>query len=190
MFSRIVFVNAGHDGAVDPGALGAMSTEAGLMMLFAEELQAALIARAYQVLMSRSGPDASNYDLAYVCELANNSGAGLFISLHANSFASPSAHGFEVWTSPGPTKADLFADLIVRNVQAFAPELTIRADKSDGDDDKEGNLYVLTHTLMPAVLIEIAFISNPQEEMWMNDPTFRARVIEAICAAVDQFAGF
>jgi N-acetylmuramoyl-L-alanine amidase len=44
------------------------------------------------------------------------------------------------------------------------PTLPVRGDWSDGDVDKEAGLYVLNNTDAPAVLVELAFISNPKEE--------------------------
>ena len=40
---------------------------------------------------------------------------------------------------------------------------------------------------MPAVLVEIAFLSNPEEDILVQDPLFRARVIEGIVSAVKRF---
>ena len=40
---------------------------------------------------------------------------------------------------------------------------------------------------MPAVLVEVAFISNPKEEAKLNDPAFRARVADAITQGVRRY---
>ncbi len=52
---------------------------------------------------------------------------------------------------------------------------------------KQAGLLVLRGLNMPAVLVEIAFLSNPEEDILVQDPLFRARVIEGIVSAVKRF---
>ncbi|MBN1165297.1 MAG: N-acetylmuramoyl-L-alanine amidase [Candidatus Krumholzibacteriota bacterium] len=52
---------------------------------------------------------------------------------------------------------------------------------------KQAGLLVLKSLKMPAVLIEVAFLSNPQEERLLQDSTFRRQVVEGIVAAVRRF---
>lgn len=52
---------------------------------------------------------------------------------------------------------------------------------------KRAPFYVLTGAVMPAVLIETAFISNPAEEKWLEDPKYQETIADAVSAAV---AGF
>lgn len=64
----------------------------------------------------------------------------------------------------GQTRADRLAMLIMSQMAGEFPILPVRGDWSDGDVDKEAGLYVLQNTVAPAVLVELAFISNPNEE--------------------------
>ncbi len=41
--------------------------------------------------------------------------------------------------------------------------------------------------MMPAVLVEVGFISNPQEESKLGSSSYRASVVEALAAAVEEF---
>jgi N-acetylmuramoyl-L-alanine amidase len=55
---------------------------------------------------------------------------------------------------------------------------------------KQAPFVVLRGAAMPAVLVEVAFISNPKEEAKLNDPVFRAKVADAITLGVRRyFAG-
>jgi N-acetylmuramoyl-L-alanine amidase len=100
-------------------------------------------------------------DLTARAELANSLEADLFVSVHCNAFSDPTVHGFEIFTSPGQTKADRFADAIYQAMQQRFPSLNMRHDNKDGDKDKESPLAVLMQTKMPAVLLEMEFMSNP-----------------------------
>jgi N-acetylmuramoyl-L-alanine amidase len=46
---------------------------------------------------------------------------------------------------------------------------------------------VLMGAMMPAVLVEVGFISNPDEEERLRDPSYHARAVSAMAAAVEEF---
>ena len=46
---------------------------------------------------------------------------------------------------------------------------------------QEGNLYVLRHSNMPAVLVELGFISNPNEERVLQSPSNTRRLCKSHC---------
>jgi N-acetylmuramoyl-L-alanine amidase len=104
-------------------------------------------------------------------KMAQKFKADLFISLHMNSAENPLARGFEVWTSVGKTRADEIATSIFENIADEFPSRKPRADWSDGDPDKERNYYVLRETKMPAVLVELGFICNNEEAIWLTKPS-------------------
>jgi N-acetylmuramoyl-L-alanine amidase len=73
-----------------------------------------------------------------------------------------------VWTSPGQTLADQAAECLINAFSAAFPRRLLRRDFSDGDQDKESNFRVLTGTLGPAVLVELGFLTNPEEAAWLK----------------------
>jgi N-acetylmuramoyl-L-alanine amidase len=52
---------------------------------------------------------------------------------------------------------------------------------------KQAPFIVLRGAAMPAVLVEVAFISNPKEEAKLKDPAFRAKVADAITLGVRRY---
>jgi len=52
---------------------------------------------------------------------------------------------------------------------------------------KQAPFRVLMGAAMPAVLIEFGFLSNPQEEAKLNDPAYRARLVDAVVRAVSRY---
>jgi N-acetylmuramoyl-L-alanine amidase len=53
---------------------------------------------------------------------------------------------------------------------------------------KQAGFYVLRGAYMPAVLVEVAFISNPGEEQLLQSLDFRYQTAQAIVAAVEEFS--
>jgi len=52
---------------------------------------------------------------------------------------------------------------------------------------KQSSLYVLWNTAMPSVLVEIGYLSNPQEEKELNDPDVQAYIASGIYRAVKEY---
>ena len=166
-------INGGH-GPTDPGAIGPKGLE--------ERDVAKAVALAVCDLLTAAGHEAQfvqSDDLQEICDLSNAWESDAFISIHCNGFSNPAANGFEVWTSPGQTAADQIAESIFSAYQA-AIGLAPRTDTSDGDSDKEGHLYVVMRTECPAVLVELAFITNPHEETLLASPDWQQQAAQAI----------
>jgi N-acetylmuramoyl-L-alanine amidase len=63
----------------------------------------------------------------------------------------------------------------------------MRTDRTDGDYDKEARFYVLTRTVMPAVLIEHLFFDNYQDARLLMDPETVDRFAEAQVRTIIDF---
>lgn len=91
----------------------------------------------------------------------------IYVSIHVNAASSDgkwhNATGWEIYTSPGETKADYLATCIYEAAKYNLKDKRMRIDLSDGDPDKEANLYVLKHTNCPAVLTENFFMDTKSD---------------------------
>lgn len=182
MIIEKVCLDAGHGGD-DCGAVGPTGlTEAQVVLEMCKYIRRGLLDSGIEVLCVRSTD--KFVSLRGRCDMANDWGADLLLSIHANAFANPQAHGYEVWTSVGQTLADPIAERIFDSIGVAFPNLTPRFDKSDGDSDREAGFAVLTGSVMAAVLVETAFISNAIEERWLRDVGWRMRMCGAIVSAV------
>ncbi len=179
-----VCLDAGH-GGYDPGAVGPSGLKEkdvtlDVVLRVGKYLQQAGIEVVYtrtsdQVLWSASK------DLQARCDIANQSGADLFISVHCNSFSNPQAAGTETYSLSTTGNGRKVAEFIQAELIS-ALNLTNRGLKT-------ANYYVLKRTSMPAALTEVAFISNPREEALLRDPAFRDRAALAITKGIAKYFG-
>ena len=91
----------------------------------------------------------------------------IYISIHVNGAGNGSqwmqGTGWECWTSLGKTKSDELAEYLYKSAKINLGNKKIRTDMSDGDSDKESNLYVLKNTNCTAVLTENFFQDNKDD---------------------------
>lgn len=107
----------------------------------------------------------------------------ILISIHANAGGGT---GFEVFTSPGDTQADIYATKIIETIKDIFPEEKVRCDYSDGDADKEEWLYLLKYTQCPAILTENLFMDNETDCRKLMDDDFRERLADAYTDAINR----
>ncbi|UJW59213.1 N-acetylmuramoyl-L-alanine amidase [Bacillus sp. A116_S68] len=157
---KTIFVDAGHGGS-DPGAIVDDISEKDIALDVSLKLQSALENEGATVVMSRT--EDSYIEVGERADMANTSGADLFISVHANAFTSSSVNGSEVFYS-SQTHADNSRQLAQAIQSQFVNGLN-RADRGVVDR----NLTVITELDMPGILIEPGFMSNDSDlDMLLN----------------------
>lgn len=160
MATKIVHLDAGHGGK-DPGACANGLQEKDITLAITLKIGKILERHGVKVCYSRTTD--KYLSLTERAELSNKNNADAFVSIHTNSFTSPSARGLEVWTSRGQTKGDILATYVGEELIKAFPNVPFRKDMSDGDLDKESNFTVLVKTKAPACLCELGFISNKED---------------------------
>ncbi|MBQ8402334.1 MAG: N-acetylmuramoyl-L-alanine amidase, partial [Clostridia bacterium] len=111
---------------------------------------------------------------------ANAWGADYFVSLHTNASTNPNAGGSEAYVFRTGSVASALAEDILEQLR-YATGLPTRGVFA------RPTLYVLRRTRMPAVLVEMGFISNPYEASLMaNQPgLFANGIANGILAYLD-----
>ena len=126
-------------------------------------------------------PETFDVSLEERCKRANLwydrcNGNWVVVSIHANAGGGT---GFEVYTSPGQTKADPIATKLIEQLQKDFPEIKMRKDMADGDPDKEAGFYILKHTKAPAILAENLFMDNEADCQLLMAEDFRDKLADS-----------
>ena len=110
----------------------------------------------------------------------------ILISVHVNAAGQGGewlkAKGWEAWTSVGKTNADDLASCLYE--AAGAAGFKLRKDETDGDPDKEGHLYILKHTLCPAVLTENLFQDNKEDVDYLLSEVGKQTIVNLHVAGI------
>jgi N-acetylmuramoyl-L-alanine amidase len=189
-----IVIDPGHGGP-DPGAIGAsrLTREKDNTLAVSLALAELLNAQGAIVELTRTtdvSPAGDNYlsgdiktDLQPRIDLANNLKADLFISIHNNAFTA-SSHGTETYYSADNPQAVASEEL----AQAVQSSLVRKLGLYDRGI-KEAAFWVIKYTKMPAILIELAFISNPNEEILLSSPDFQIKAAQGIYEGILQYRG-
>lgn len=178
--AKKVMIDPGH-GGTDPGAIGPSGVkEKDVTLAVAKKLNKLITTTTKaNTLLTRNSD--TTLKLADRTRTANNANADYYISIHCNAANSPEAHGTETYYYATSNTGRHLAETVQAKVVS-ATGLTNRGIKT-------GNFYVLRKTQMPAILIELAFISNPNEEKLLKSSSFQNTCAEAILEGLQEVTG-
>ncbi len=178
-----IFIDAGH-GGTNPGAVGNDVIEANVNLSVARQLAADLRSMGYEVMEYRTSNDENVIspvasDLLKRAAMANQWGANYFISIHTNSSVNPAASGFETYVYRLGSPAAQLAESIQKSV------VSIMGVKDNGI--RQANFSVLRNTDMPAVLVELGYLSNPTEALNLNSSAWQSKMANAIAQGINSY---
>ncbi len=170
-----IMLDPGHGGK-DPGAVAANGLQEKdvalqVVLLLEEELEE----RGHQVVLTRRSD--IFIPLERRAEMANREKAQLFISVHCNSAVNTEAQGMEVFHYTIAERSKAWAQKVLTSLAKKFPDHKNRGIKGR-------TFAVLRLTSMPAVLVELEFISHPGQAQFLDDPASQARLAEAIADGV------
>ncbi len=180
LVGKRIVIDPGHGGD-DTGVTAGGYTEAELAFDVASRLEGRLAAAGVFVHLTRG--HSSGFADAERAVFANDLGADLLISLHVDGCKSPLAEGVATYHYGGDnvvtsTVGERFAELVLREVVART------GLSSCGVHAKTWEL--LRRTRMPAVRVEMGYLTSDSDRSRMIDPAFRDRIVDALLAATQR----
>ena len=183
---KIITLDAGHGGS-DPGAIGSDGTkEKNITLPITKMLKEILEDKGAKVYMTRTtdvdvfGPNASDAEeLQARVNVGEKYNSDMFVSLHINSSVNKNVGGFSTYYYP-KTDNDL---RLAKNIQS-------KLAANFGVDDlgvRQANFYVIKRISMPAVLVEMCFISNEKELTLMKGQWFQKKTARLIAEGIEKY---
>lgn len=185
--NKIIYLDPGHGGA-DPGTVYKEIHEADLNLKIAEKLKNKLEAEGATVYMTRYGdydlsvPYAENRkrsDLSRRGNIINRSNCDLYLSIHLNSGASTTWKG-----------AQVFYDDTNEQNEEIARIMQEELSKSLNSNKKyklTSEMYLHKRIKQPGVLIEVGFLSNPNERYLLQQDSYQEKATDAILNGLKRY---
>lgn len=182
----IICINPGHGAGGDYGACANGRREADDVLRIALQVKLLLEASGVKVVITRTTTDGKGPVIAECVRMANNARADYYLSLHENA-ASADATGAEAWVSTeAPAQTAAYAQQLL-DAYVGASGLKSRGVKRGAPAGKGYRNYaVCQDTTMPAVLLEMGFVTN-SGDMAANDahlPQIAQALAQALCKIV------
>lgn len=195
-----ILIDVGH-GGIDSGAITKEGAEEkNINLQVALVLKQALVEQGATVLLSRdtdrdlSGVEPNHrrrnhLDLTNRIRWANEVKGDLLVSLHMNSARSSRVRGgillYHAKEPYTPQSREL-AHILQKEINGFYAGYA-QSGEMYRHQPITGDYYVLEHTLMPAVIIEMGFMTNPQDRALFIQPDFQKALSRRIVNGVIQF---
>ena len=219
----IIAIDAGHGGE-DPGARGRRGThEKNVTLSIARKLKAKIDDNpGMRGVLIRDGDYFLSLDMRV--NKARHARADILVSIHADAFIKPHAHGSSVfalsergassttarWLAKKENEADLIGGVNIAEKDPYLArtllDLSQTATISDsmklaknvlgelggintlhGGKVEQAGFAVLKSPDIPSILIETAFISNPAEEIRLNDSNYQDKMAHAILSGIKRY---
>lgn len=189
---KVVVIDPGHGGP-DPGAnrgnvlekditlaiglrLGELLNDAGATVIYTRTTDTDLADQGDARLRTRKARD-----LSQRVKIANDAGADIYLSIHVNGSSGSSWAGAQVFFNPNPNQDSRRLAWAVQSAMSRVAENTRRMPLPLYDQ------YILKYLEMPAVTIEVGFISNPREAALLQDRDYQEKLAWAIYLGVLDF---
>ena len=187
--NHTIVIDAGH-GGVDPGAVGKNNTlEKDVTLAVAKRLKALIQQAGGKAVMVREEDKdlgtsqgllkRKREDLAQRIQLAMDSQADVYLSIHANSFPNERLSGPQVFYHSDSPEGKMLAQAIQQELNRLAGSKRVAKGNQD--------LFILKKANQAAVTVELGFLSNPLEEQKLNESEYQQQLALAVFQGLAEY---
>lgn len=187
-----IVLDPGH-GGFDGGMVGSSGiSEKVLNLVYAKKLAALLEEEGYRVVLTRTTEDGlydeneSNkkaQDMQRRCAVIEEENPLLSVSIHQNSYPDSSVRGPQVFYYEHSAEGEKLATAIQNCMNEQLEIAKPRIQKSNGI------YYILKRSASVTALVEVGFLTNPEEEVLLQDEEYQDKATKAIYDGILQYLG-
>lgn len=195
----IVVIDPGH-GGIDGGVCrGDDLLEKDINLAIAKQLGYLLHKKGYAVQLTReidkdvsdllpNGADTRHRrDVHGRAKFINDSDGDLFVSIHVNSCEDPYTRGAITFFTESDPQSEALAQAIQNRLNTVT-RAKPQAGEYFHENTRTGDFYLLLHTDIPGVIVEVGFITSPSDKKLLATKSYRNKLAEAICAGIESYA--
>lgn len=188
---KVIVLDAGH-GYPDGGAESGDVQEKDIALNITQYLRDYLQESGALVIMTREddtdladpgqkGLSArKSIDLRRRAQIVNNSDADLFISVHLNAIPSPRWRGAQSFYNPKSDENEKLASFLQDSFRA-------QLGNTDRSAKELNSVYLLNQAKIPAALVEVGFLSNPEESQLLQSTSYQKKIAGSIYNGISRY---
>lgn len=181
---KTIIIDPGH-GTIDKGVVHKESgvAESPINLSVSQEIKKILIKQNYNVILTRNNETIelrpNSKELQRRVDLAKKHNADIYVSIHVNQFPDPKYFGAQCFYHGESIEGKILAHKIQEELKSLDPE--------NYRDILPQDLFVLKNSPVPAVLVELGFISNDNDRFKLQDKKYQQKIAKAIATGINNY---
>ena len=184
LLGKVIYIDPGHGGK-DPGAVYKDIYESDINLSISKKIYDILLSKGAIVYLTRDGDydlsvtnaiNRKRSDLSRRANIINSSMCDLYISIHLNAENSSIWNGAQVFYDDVNPKNKIIAEVIQKQLVSDL--------KTKREYKETSEMYLHKRTTRPGVLIEVGFLTNPNERYLLTKEYYQERVAQSIVKGI------
>ena len=186
LLGKTIYIDPGH-GGIDSGTTYKNIYEKDINLIMSKKIEKYLISKGATVYLTRetdkdlskSKINRKRNDLTNRAKLINKSNANMYISIHLNYISNSKWQGLQIFYN-NKNKEN---EIIATNLTSYLKEYT-----SNIREPKKENIYYMYKQInIPGVLIELGFLSNPNDRYRLTRDEYQEKLANNIASSIERY---
>ncbi len=187
LLGKVIYIDPGHGGK-DPGAVYKDIYESDINLSISKKIYDALVSKGAIVYLTRDGDydlsvtnalNRKRSDLSRRANIINRSMCDMYISIHLNAESSSVWSGAQVFYDDVNPKNKEIAQIMQKELA--------KNFKTHREYKETNEMYLHKRVTRPGVLIEVGFISNPNERYHLTKDYYQQRLARTIVSGIELY---
>lgn len=186
LLGKVIYLDPGHGGR-DSGAVYKNIYEKDINLIMTKKIEKILVSKGATVYLTRekdidlstTTKNKKRSDLTNRAKLINNSNANIYISIHLNYINSSIWQGLQIFY----TNKNKENKTIATSITNYLKETS----KNIREPKEENSYYMYKQITKPGILIELGFLSNPNDRYRLTTESYQDKFAQNISDAIENY---
>jgi len=186
LLGKTIYLDPGH-GGIDSGTTYKNIYEKDINLIMSKKIEKYLVSKGATVYLTRdTDKDLSTTtvnrkrnDLTNRAKLINNTNPNMYISIHLNYISNSKWQGLQIFYNNKNKENEIIATKLTNYLKEYTPNIR--------DPKKENIYYMYKQIKVPGVLIELGFLSNPNDRYRLTKEEYQDKLAKNIASSIEKY---
>ena len=186
LLGKTIYLDPGH-GGIDSGTTYKNIYEKDINLIMSKKIEKYLVSKGATVYLTRdTDKDLSTTtvnrkrnDLTNRAKLINNTNPNMYISIHLNYISNSKWQGLQIFFNNKNKENEIIATKLTNYLKEYTANIR--------DPKKENIYYMYKQIKVPGVLIELGFLSNPNDRYRLTKEEYQDKLAKNIASSIEKY---